>query len=138
MKESDVSFLLSLFYHSGGVIEGRKRLQKIVCVMKHKEGVPFSFEFKPYFYGPYSEELSDVIETLVGAKLLVEERELIWPRIVRYKYSLSDRGKELSDRIVRLLENSKAEERIEETSGKLNALPIADLVYLAKKLPLSD
>ncbi|HVH16177.1 MAG TPA: hypothetical protein VNA15_10740 [Candidatus Angelobacter sp.] len=106
--------------------------------MKYKERVPFSFEFKPYFYGPYSEDLSDVIETLVGAGLLVEERELMWPpRIVRYRYSLSGKGKELSDRIIRDLELDKMEKRIEETSRSLNALPIGDLVYMAKKLPLS-
>ncbi len=106
--------------------------------MKYKEGIPFSFEFKPYFYGPYSEDLSDVIETLVGAGLLVEERELVWPsRLVRYRYSLSGKGKELSDRIVRDLENDKMEKRIEDTSGRLNALPINELVYIAKRLPLS-
>ena len=83
----------------------------MVCVMKYKDGVPFSFEFKPYFYGPYSEDLSDVIETLVGAGLLVEERELIWPsRLVRYRYSLSGKGKELSDRIVGLSERQDGEE----------------------------
>jgi len=106
--------------------------------LKYKEGVPFSFEFKPYFYGPYSEDLSDVIETLVGAGLLVEERELIWPsRLVRYRYSLSGKGKELSDRIVRGFENDKIEKKIENTSGDLNALPIDELVYMAKRLPLS-
>ncbi len=106
--------------------------------MKYKERIPFSFEFKPYFYGPYSEDLSDVIETLVGAELLVEERELIWPsRLVRYRYSLSSKGNELSNRIIRDLENDKMEKRIEATSGSLNALPISDLVYMAKQLPLA-
>ena len=39
--------------------------------------------------------------------------------------------------IVRGFENDKIEKKIENTSGDLNALPIDELVYMAKRLPLS-
>lgn len=41
---SDYGLLVSLLHLSGDVIEGRKRFQKQVCILKHGYEVPFSFD----------------------------------------------------------------------------------------------
>jgi uncharacterized protein YwgA len=70
---SDVSLLIAAFgFHNGQMIEGRTRIQKEICLLKFKSKIPFAFNYKSYFYGPYSEELSETVNLLVGAKVLRE------------------------------------------------------------------
>jgi len=92
---SNIFLLLSMFHFTNQrKIEGRKRLQKLVCILKHGHEVPFSFNFKPYYYGPYSEELTDVVDTLVGLGLLAEKKELLSSGISKYVYELTPQGGE--------------------------------------------
>jgi uncharacterized protein YwgA len=54
--------LLSLMYLKR--VEGRKRLQKIVYILKEKYGIPFNYHFAPYLYGPYSSRLQNEVDIL--------------------------------------------------------------------------
>lgn len=95
MAVSDLSLLMSLVHLSDGEkIEGRKRLQKLVCVLKHKYKIPFSYKFKPYYYGPYSEGLTEAVDTLVGLDYLRETKETLNYGISKYTYVLTDSGKD--------------------------------------------
>ena len=130
---SDFALLLCLFRDSGGLIEGRKRLQKIVCTMKYKNKIPFSFEFRRYFYGPYSEELADIVDSMVGTGLLKERSELLGPDIVQYIYQLSDKGKELAERTVNVLDK-KLVTKLQKSSEEINEIPTSELVSLSKRV----
>jgi uncharacterized protein YwgA len=45
-------------------IIGRTRFQKIVFLLRQKFGVAFSYNFTPYYYGPYSSDLQHEISLL--------------------------------------------------------------------------
>ncbi|PAW76938.1 MAG: hypothetical protein B9S32_13500 [Verrucomicrobia bacterium Tous-C9LFEB] len=53
-------------------IEGRKKLQKTVHILKEL-GVPFSEKFEYSYYGMYSPQLKNEIDALVSESLLEEE-----------------------------------------------------------------
>jgi len=130
---NDFALLLCLFRDSGGLIEGRKRLQKIVCTMKYKNKIPFSFEFRRYFYGPYSEELADIVDSMVGTGLLREWSELLGPDVVQYTYQLSDKGEELAEKTVNVLDE-KLVTKLQKSSKEIKALSTSDLVSLSKRV----
>jgi len=73
-------------------IEGRKKLQKIIYILKEM-GYPFYEEFDFHFYGPYSEQLTLEIEALKDLEIIKEEREddSGW---VKYIYRITENGKE--------------------------------------------
>jgi uncharacterized protein YwgA len=136
VEAKDVDLLLALFHLCGNQVDGRKRLQKMVCVLKHKDNIPFSFTFKPYFYGPYSEELASLIEIMKGAGLLEEETSAIAPGIVQYRYHLLKKGE-------RAFQSSGLQVRRNLLSSlrnevqRLSNLPTSELVSLAKQQTLS-
>lgn len=95
---NDLAFLLALLRYSGGRVEGRKRIQKLVYLLIKEHNIPFTFKFVPYFYGPYSSELSIFLETLVGLGLVEEEGETISPRVIKFNYSLTKKGEKVLER----------------------------------------
>ena len=52
-------------------IQGRKRLQKVVFFLQ-AAGCPLDCDFTLHYYGPYSREVADVCDEMVGAGLLEE------------------------------------------------------------------
>jgi uncharacterized protein YwgA len=76
-------------------IEGRTRFQKIVYLLKVEHEIEFSFDFTPYYYGPYSDDLSEYIEDLVSYGLLVEKRTRLFGDVNRYDYELTEKGEKL-------------------------------------------
>jgi len=129
----DIILLISVFgAHEGGKIEGRTRIQKEICLLKYRSKLPFTFDFKPYYYGPYSEDLSDTLNTLVGVKLLKETIIPVSFNSFRYDYTLTERGKQLFDRF-----REDIKEIINSISKEVKELEILDtpnLVSLAKKI----
>src|SRR2546422_9875161 len=75
-----------------GEISGRTRLQKTVYLLRERFGVPFKLKFKPYYYGPYSDELSDIVENLVALGLVGEQRRYLADGVVEYLYKMTDAG----------------------------------------------
>jgi uncharacterized protein YwgA len=134
IADQDVAFILQLFSSVGGAIEGRKRLQKLVFILKEERGIPFSFSFQPYFYGPYSEDLTDLIETLVSSQFLREEEEEMWPGIVQYDYTLTEKGEILLRRLQQLPQLKAKLEEVRGNSIALNSLETRDLVAMSKRL----
>ncbi len=136
VEVKDVDLLLALFRLCDNQIDGRKRLQKMVCVLKYRDNVPFSFSFKPYFYGPYSEELANLVEIMKGAGLLEEETSSIAPGIVQYRYHLLKKGEQTFQRssfqVRRNLLNS-----IRNEVAHLSNLSTSELVSLAKQQTMS-
>lgn len=61
--------------HFLGRIEGRKKLQKMVHILKEL-GAPFPETFEYSYYGMYSRQLKDEVATLQCENLLSEEEHL--------------------------------------------------------------
>jgi uncharacterized protein YwgA len=79
--------LMLCFISVFGKIDGRKRIQKLVYLLKYKFNQPVPFEFEKHFYGPYSRKVQDMIDNLVALGLLDETHQMI------YTYSVSEKGK---------------------------------------------
>jgi uncharacterized protein YwgA len=131
VNNRDIPMLIAVFgLHQNKTIAGRTRIQKEVCLLKFKSKLPFTFEYKSYFYGPYSEELSDTINTLVGVKLLEETVTSVGYNSYRYDYSLTKQGKELFDRMC-----TEEHDLIGKLSAEISAfeaMPTPELVATAK------
>ena len=90
-------FLLLIVLRTMGQIVGRTRLQKVIYLLRQRYQLPFSFRFKPYFYGPYSEELSDAVENLVALGMIEENRRYLDEGVIEYSYKLTKRGTDFLD-----------------------------------------
>lgn len=76
-----------------GKLRGRKRLQKVVCLLR-EAGCQMKTEFFLHHYGPYSRDVAEACDALAAAGLL-EESTSQNPAGVEYAYELSDRTGEL-------------------------------------------
>lgn len=131
----DVELLvLVIGLHSDSEVEGRTRLQKTICGLKYGSKIPFEFEFHPYFYGPYSDDLTDVLNALVGIKLVDEKIAETGYGGYRYEYKLTDQGQKFFEKTERKLETNYPEvvETVRTEIKKLENLNSNDLVWYAK------
>jgi uncharacterized protein YwgA len=125
---SDIHLLLLLFHLNNGAITGRKRIQKLVFLLKKQGDVAFSFDFKPYFYGPYSEELAETIHLLTGIGLLKERVSALESGFAQYSYNLTPEAR-------RFIRKSKiyVPRRFRSEVAKLSKMRTSELVSLSKK-----
>lgn len=56
-----------------GVVEGRKKLQKIVHLLKEKGHAEFDHKFILHYFGPFSRELAALLDFLCRAEVVEEE-----------------------------------------------------------------
>ena len=94
-KSTPFTGVLRLLSAYGREIDTRIRIQKSVYLLK-KHGFPeFSkLRFAYYYYGPYSQQLSDVLQELVAAQLVLEECQEKSADQTRYSYRLTSKGEE--------------------------------------------
>lgn len=135
VEASDIALLIAFFGFHDSRVEGRTRIQKEICILKHRDAVPLSFDFKPYFYGPYSPELADVIDTLLATDVVEQSIERLGFGVYRYDYTLTEQGKKLFDSIKERLEKSKPElvAELEKNVKRLEKMEIPEIVSLAKE-----
>jgi uncharacterized protein YwgA len=133
-KISDLALLLLLFNYCGEKILGRKRLQKIVCILKYKYKIPFTFSFRRYFYGPYSSELQYAVDTLRAAGLITEEAETTHEGYIIYNYKLTEEGKAFVSRIENKLGESDIKEQLKTALKTLLSSSTEELILLAKQV----
>lgn len=133
-NKTDILLLLLLLHYSKKPIKGRTRLQKIVCVLKEKFHVPFDFKFRPYYYGPYSNDLSDSLSLLEGTNLVNETSEVLGRLAVRYNYELTEKGREMAEAIISKINNKKFLEDFEEHLTEIQQIPTQELISLSKKI----
>ena len=135
---NDLIFLLETIHFSGG-INGRKRLQKTICVLKHRDNISLEFNYVPYFYGPYSEELADSIKSLVGAGYLDEQADEIGIGVYQYNYTLTDEGRRVIQPILNgnLPIYDTTPEEIQNRVNQIDAMELDELVRYSKTLELT-
>jgi uncharacterized protein YwgA len=114
------------------MIEGRTRIQKEICLLKFKSKIPFTFNYRSYYYGPYSEELSETINMLVGVKLLKENMISVGYNTYRYDYSLTEQGEALFERICQ--KPNPLLGKIQKDVRKMEKIETPRLVSLAKAI----
>jgi len=136
---NDLNFLLETIHFSGGIY-GRKRLQKTICVIKYRDHIPLGFNYVPYFYGPYSEDLADSIKALVGAGYLNEQAEEIGVGVYQYNYTLSEEGTRAIQPILNegLPIYDISPKQIENMVNQINAMELNELVRFSKTLNLVE
>jgi len=133
----DLHFLLEIVNFSGA-IDGRKRFQKTVCVLKHRDNIPLGFKFIPYFYGPYSEGLADTIQSLVGAGYVDEEANEINVGVFQYKYSLTEQGiREIQQLAEQPILNVNPDQ-LQDLVRRINDMDLNELVRISKTLDLNQ
>jgi uncharacterized protein YwgA len=128
---TDLALLVMALGEARGPINGRKRLQKTVCLLKYHDKIPFSFGFKPYFYGPFSEQLAEAIEVLESSNIVNEEPTLLSNEIVQYNYELTKSGKKLHKKLAR--QNEELTSDLAKALETITKLPTSELVRLSKR-----
>jgi len=126
--------ILLLKYSTDNKIEGRTRFQKIVYLLKELSGINFSYDFKPYFYGPYSSELQNDINLLTELGVCREEIKTVAVDIIpgwKYTYILSDAGKKLAEYIEKKLDEQYLE-KFKEHVRKIEKLSTGALILMSK------
>ena len=132
----DLHFLLKIIEHSG-VVEGRKRFQKTVCVLKHRDDIPLGFDFVPYYYGPYSETLAGTIQSLVDAGYVYEKPVEIGVGVFKYEYSLTEQGRQEIQQVETRGDISGVSVGdLHNKIAEINKMKLDDLVRLSKTLEL--
>jgi len=121
-------FVLKIIDELGG-IEGRTKLQKLIFLGETELGLPKVFTFDKQHFGPYSWELTEVIEDLVASGSLKEDIKITGDEI-SYIYTPSrkiDKSK---------LSDIKIPSATISTLKKIKALPLNSiLVYIYGKYP---
>lgn len=116
-----------------GRIEGRTRLQKIVFLLMVEEEINFSFDFIPYYYGPYSDDLSEYVEDLISYGFLVEKRTRLSNDVYRYDYELTESGKDLLNKIQETTVPGDMKQ-ISKYIASIKNTPTTELVAKAKEM----
>lgn len=71
-----------------GKIQGRTKLQKIIFLGQEELGLHKIFDFDEYYYGPYAQDLTSVLDELVSEGKVVEEVSSMGD-FIQYSYSLA-------------------------------------------------
>lgn len=112
-----------------GTVSGRTRFQKMVFLLKEKEGLEWGYTFIPYYYGPYAHDLQLEIDLLEAAGFIrVEHQE-----DNLYVHSLTEQGVEVSERIAHQM-NCDEFQKLSKLLEIYNEKSIKSLITESKKL----
>ncbi len=107
----------------------------MTCVLKYRDKIPFEFEFKSYYYGPFSDDLAEAIDRLVGLKIIREMVVQVGYDTYRYDYQLTLEGLQIYDKVRKKLEKESPDilRKISDGVQTIESLSNNDLVDLAKQ-----
>lgn len=116
-----------------GELRGKTRFQKLVyliqdeTVTRNVQGPSFAFEL--HHYGPFSSDLSSVLENLKNRGLLDEEVETTPAGYERFIYSITDEGRGLLTHSMRKKLLPKRLERIvKEVAEEYGEMQLSELI----------
>ncbi len=116
-------------------VEGRTMMQKIVFIIKAKFDQFHDFAFSIHYYGPFSRDLTEELDTL-RLQGLIEEVPKQLQDFVRYDIKLTDEGKRKISRTARSVSTRKLQEmtRVARTLSSWPLDRVIDEAYsLAEK-----
>jgi len=115
-----------------GEVRGKTRFQKLVFLVQRcaeKEKTDFDLNFDIYLHGPFSQELSLVIDDLVRRGDIEESIEQIPPYYEMHTYRLTDKGREmLRNARTKKIIPTRIAHIVRDTSEKYGRLPLTKLV----------
>jgi len=129
-----------LLLYLANEIKGTTRLMKYLFLMKKEYEIENEYNFSPYFYGPFSYEVFEDIEKLEKIGLIEIERKIHEPKIagdweIFKKYSLTEKGKEIAEKIYNELDNV-TKVKLNELIERFNKYTLAGLIsYVYNKYP---
>ena len=131
----NVSLIITFFGLHDSEVKGRTRIQKEICILKHEDEIPISFDFKPYFYGPYSVRLSNAINVLVATGIVEQTITRVGFRVYRYDYNLTPVGRKLFLSIKKKIEERNPEilSKLDSKIKKLEEMSIPSIISQAKE-----
>lgn len=111
-------------------IEGKTKFQKMIFLGKREYGLDVGYSFEKYNYGPYSEELSRNLESLIDLGFIdvrteIFETEGPYPG-VKNTYLISKKGREIIEKIE--IFNSKETEMAEKIIKEWNHKSYRDVI----------
>lgn len=136
MEISDLALLLTLIHLNDNKVEGRKRLQKQVCILKYGERIPFNYEFRSYYYGPYSDNLTEAIDTLTSLGFVNEKQVMFSDYASKYVYELTPQGKKKVSAILTNIKrhNPQLFSKLSSSVSELKTKSTEELVIKSKKV----
>jgi uncharacterized protein YwgA len=135
LKSQDILLLLYLI-NKLEKVEGRKRLQKLIYILKNVYNIPFTFLFRPYYYGPYSDELSEAVDSLRSVDAIGEELVERSSGIYQYNYVIYDKGRSILQN--QLQGTQTIIDRLDIAIEKLRDIDTWKLVTISKKIQSKD
>ena len=113
-------------------VEGRTMMQKIIFIIKSKFDQFRDFAFSIHYYGPFSSDLAEELDTL-RLKGLIEEVPKPLEDFVRYDIKLTEEGKRVISRTTRSVNASKLQE-MTRLARTLNSWPLNRVIDEAYSL----
>lgn len=119
-----------------GTVKGKTRFQKLVYLIQDEanaQGIQGpSFDYELSHYGPFSAELSSMLEDLEDHGILKERIEVTPSGYTRYVYYLTEKGKKLLKKSKRkALLSTKLINVIIRIAGDFGDLPLDEIVHEA-------
>jgi uncharacterized protein YwgA len=96
-------FVHLILHASGGHIEGRTKLQKLVYFVGVLTGHGGGFGYRAHYYGPYSSDVSVAVDELRGLGFLTKTKTSFGAvdsrgfEVTRFDYELTEPGKVVAD-----------------------------------------
>lgn len=126
MHIDSIDIILIVIYCAGGTIRGMTRLQKILFLLQQEAGLG-NFNFVPYKFGPFSREITSLVNTLVNQNLLTIKSE------AEYNFL-----QESPVQVISLTEMGRAEtKKTIEKLDKITLLKVRFLVRRFVQIPLT-
>ncbi|MPZ07028.1 MAG: hypothetical protein GEU26_11550 [Nitrososphaeraceae archaeon] len=135
MNSQDIILLLYLI-NKLEKVEGRKRLQKLIYILRNVDNIPFTFSFRPYYYGPYSDELSEAVDSLRSVDAISEELIERSSRIYQYNYIICDKGRNILQNQLQGIQTII--DKLNIVIERLRDIDTSELVTISKKIQSKD
>lgn len=136
MKTSRLTkLLLEINFCPRQTVNGRVKLQKLTYLLKHMYNVPTDYSFVRYYYGPFSRQLEHDIDILKFFGYISEKTKVISEEqhVVRYDYSLTDKGRQKVRSELQKLPGKELE-KMQTSIQELCRLPPSLLILTAKSI----
>lgn len=135
--DDTAQLILKILYPVHTRIKGSTMFQKIMYILKneYENRIPElrNLHFKLHYYGPYCREISNTLDNLTFRGLLSTDVEQVIDYL-RYKYSLTEAGREHARRLYELDDRRDTFERMARRIKELNHNPLQTVILEAYKI----
>jgi len=133
IPREDLFGILYLINKESPFFRFKTKLQKLILIARIEFKYPFSFSFKPYYYGPYCEEINNVLGLLFLSGLIRTTVEELNDNSI-YKYQLTEDGLNLLKSLSNKEEFKSLSRKIDDLWSKFAQKTIREIVDYAKRI----